>query len=115
ALGWIFQLHMSWPLLLPFVAVAFLARLREGARSFAGAAGMFAIGLLATGSLVLPTLISYGVHAGRGGTEENLLLHWRNPVTTLANTAGRLLSFASFEVRRFMVTAGRWQVPVDRA
>jgi hypothetical protein len=34
ALGWIMQFHMSWPLLLPFIAAAFFARAREGWRSF---------------------------------------------------------------------------------
>ena len=33
ALGWVMQFHMSWPLLLPFIAAAFFARAREGWRS----------------------------------------------------------------------------------
>ena len=105
AIGWMFQIHMSWPLLLPFAGVAFLARLREGPRALAGAIGAFALGLLATGSLVLPTLAASAAASGGGDIGQNLLLHWRNPLTTIANTTGRFLSFASFEVGRFIASA----------
>jgi hypothetical protein len=107
ALGWVFQIHMSWPLLLPFAGVAFLARAREGVGPLVRAGAAFAAGLLLTASLALPTYLAFRAqgHAG-GGTEQNLLIHWRNPVTTLTNTTGRLLSFASFEVGRFIASAG---------
>jgi hypothetical protein len=105
AIGWIAQIHMSWPLLLPFAGLAFLARLRAGAKAIAMSAAAFAIGLLLTGSLVIPTLLHDTLARG-GGTEDSLLIHWRNPVTTLVNTIGRMLSFASFEVGRFIRSAG---------
>ncbi len=57
SLGWIVQIHMSWPLLLPFIGAAFLARLREGPRALAASLGAFALGAAATGILLLPTLV----------------------------------------------------------
>ena len=33
ALGWLIQIHMSWPLLLPFTAGAWLSARHDGARS----------------------------------------------------------------------------------
>jgi hypothetical protein len=110
SLGWIIQIHMSWPLLLPFIAAAFLARLREGLRPFAISLGAFAGGTLATGCLLLPTFVRYGLSAGWGGTEHNLHLHWRNPITTLTTTTARFLSFASLEVPRFLATGSPRQV-----
>jgi hypothetical protein len=92
--------------LLPFAGVAFLSRLREGLRAFGGATAAFALGLLLTISLALPTFISAAELSGAGDTGQNLLLHWRNPVTTLLNTTGRIFSFASFEVGRFIASAG---------
>ena len=105
ALGWMFQIHMSWPLLLPFAGIAFLSRVREGARAFAGATATFALGLLLTISLALPTFLASAELSGAGDTGQNLLLHWRNPLTTFLNTTGRLFSFASFEVGRFIASA----------
>jgi hypothetical protein len=104
ALGWLMQIHMSWPLLLPFVAAAFVARGREGPRAFALAAGAFALGALGTGSLLVPTFVKYGLAAGGGGVTQNLHLHWRNPFTTLGTTTARFLAFASLEVNRFIAT-----------
>ena len=105
ALGWMFQIHMSWPLLLPFAGVAFLYRMRDGARAFAGATAAFALGLLLTISLALPTFIASAELSGAGDTGQNLLLHWRNPLTTGLNTMARIFSFASFEVGRFIASA----------
>jgi hypothetical protein len=110
SLGWIVQIHMSWPLLLPFIGAAFLARLREGPRALAASLGAFALGAAATGILLLPTLVQYGLSAGSGGTAHNLHLHWRSPLTTLTTTTARFLSFASLEVPRFLATGSPKQI-----
>ena len=55
ALGWVMQLHMSWPLLLPFIAVAFLARAREGWRSSGVAAAAFSGAFVLTAAFIVPT------------------------------------------------------------
>jgi hypothetical protein len=105
ALGWLAQIHMSWPLLVPFAAVAWLSDRSAGGRRLAAAAVAFAGGALVFGSLLVPTWWQYGLSAGHGGTLRNIHLHLVNPwivVTTLA----RFLSFASLEVNRFIGTDG---------
>ena len=102
AICWIAQVHLSWPLLLPFVFIALAARLREGARATTVAALALAAGAAITGSLLLPTVWTLGLAAGSGTTEQNLHLHWREPISTFTKTAARVLSFASLETNRFI-------------
>jgi hypothetical protein len=108
AIGWIMQIHMSWPLLLPFAAIAVhqgaTAR-REGIHRvvwfIAGAAG--------PALLLLPTLLQYGVRAGSGGSTSNLHLHLVSPDRLLI-TLAQFFSFASLEINRFIAidNAKRW-------
>src|SRR3954471_5657509 len=44
AMTWLMQIHMSWPLLAPFAAGAWIARRRDGVGALAGAAAAFAAG-----------------------------------------------------------------------
>ena len=62
------QVHASWPLLLPYAAGAWLSRWRSSARALAADAAGLVFGALLTGSLLLPTLLVYGMGAGSGGT-----------------------------------------------
>jgi hypothetical protein len=104
ALGWLIQIHMSWPLLVPFAAIAWLSG-RGGVRGLAIDALAFAGGLAIFGVLLVPTWLRYGLEAGDGGTLRNVHVHGVNPwvmVTTLA----RFLSFASLEVNRFIAIDG---------
>lgn len=103
ATAWVVQIHMSWPLLLPYAAFAWIAGRRSGTRSMAANALAFACGCLVIGALLLPTFLVYGLKAGGGGTLRNLRPHAVNPwiaVTTLA----RIFSFASLEIWRFIAT-----------
>jgi hypothetical protein len=105
ALVWLMQIHMSWPLLLPFVALAWISRRRDGLAALAMNAAAFCAGALLPALLLLPTLVTYGTNAGSGGVLRNIHVHWENPwiiVTTLA----RFLSFASLEINRFIATDG---------
>ena len=103
ALTWLMQIHMSWPLVLPFAALVWASRWRDGARAMAlNLLSLFA-GALAPALLLLPTLALHGAGAGSGGVVRNLHVHAVSPwilVTTLA----RLLSFASLEINRFVAT-----------
>jgi len=99
------QIHMSWPLLAPFAAGAWISRRRHGVGALAGAAAAFAGGALVPGLLLLPTILRYGLTGGSGGVLRNLHPHVVNPwiiVTTLA----RFLSFPSLEISRFIETDG---------
>jgi hypothetical protein len=102
ALGWVVQIHMSWPLLLPYAAFAWLAGWRAGARSMAIGALCFLLGLLVFGSLVIPTFLVYG-QGGSGGTLRNLRVRPVDP-SVAVSTLARLFSFASFEIWRFIET-----------
>jgi hypothetical protein len=103
ALGWIIQVHMSGPILLPFVAAAFFWRRREGPRALVAAACGFGLGVLTFGSLLLPTLWKYGLFGGSGDTARNFQWYWRSP-WILLKTVARFLSFPSLEVNRFVGT-----------
>jgi hypothetical protein len=101
AVPWVLQVHMSWPLLLPYIGLALLSRWSDGLRAVVWSTVATAGGLLVFGIFLVPTILDYGWETGGGGTARNLHLHWVNPwiaVTTLA----RFFSFASFEIARFI-------------
>lgn len=100
-LFWIVQIHMSWPLLGPFVLFALWSQMREGRRSLAAAVVGFVAGTALTGSLLVPTFWKYGLLAGGGGAHRNLTIQFESPVT-LVSTLARLFSFASLEIARFL-------------
>jgi hypothetical protein len=105
AVAWLMQIHMSWPLLLPFAALAWTSRRRDGATARAANAAAFGVGALIPALLLIPTLLTHGAVTGSGGVLRNVHVHWVNPwvvVTTLA----RFLSFASLEINRFIATDG---------
>jgi hypothetical protein len=103
AIAWLLQIHMSWPLVLPYVGLAVLARRQNGWRAMARDLAALAAGAAVPGVLLVPTLLRFGIHAGSGGVGRNLHVHLIGlgvPVTTTA----RFLSFASLEVVRFIAT-----------
>lgn len=101
ALFWVMQLHLSWILLVPYVLVAFYCQARKGAVEFLRGLGWFALGACVTGSLLLPTYLNYGLARGRGGTASAIVLNTEN-LTSLWGILIRVLSFASFEVPRWL-------------
>lgn len=106
-LAWMMQIHMSWVLLPPYVVTAFAAGLMRGGAGSraqrigwtARAAGGFALGAAVVGSLLIPTVVRYGFGAGDVGSTVQAQV--RSPLD-LVTTAARVLSFASFEVNRFL-------------
>ena len=101
---WVLQLHLSWTLLLPFAAAALAVRARrgEGLR----AAGAFAVGAAVTGSLLVPTLVVYGLPSA---ANTGIAVRF-NPSNAgaLVPVIARALSFASYEMPRFM-GPDKWQ------
>jgi len=105
ALTWLMQIHMSWPLLLPFAIIAWASRMRDGPRRMAVSAAAFAGGAALPAAFLAPTLIRLGANTGSGGVLRNFHVHAVHPwivVTTLA----RFFAFASLEIVRFVATDG---------
>jgi hypothetical protein len=119
AVGWIAQIHMSYPLLAPYVAIALFVASRQPSAMVTNVAAL-AAGGLATGAFLMPTWWQYGVFRGFGGTQANLRPHFVSPTVALS-TLARFFSFASLEVNRFVATDDgkrlvfferrRWLVP----
>jgi hypothetical protein len=98
-LFWAMQLHMSWVVLAPYALAALALQFREGARRGLAALAWFAAGAAPPAALLVPTYLKYGPGAGATGDSvrfnpENLTAFWGILVRTL--------SFASFEVPRFL-------------
>jgi hypothetical protein len=106
-LCFVVQMHMSWVLLPPYVIAAAVSLVARGpaapdagrVRPLAEAAGGFALGSALTGSVLAPTLLTFGWAAG--GADRVVAIHPRGPIDLLTVTA-RVLSFASFETNRFL-------------
>jgi hypothetical protein len=99
ALFWSMQLHLSWVVLVPYALAALAFQFREGFRRGLAALLYFAAGAAPPAALLLPTYLKYGPAAGATGQAVRF-----NPenLTALWGVLTRTLSFASFEVPRFM-------------
>jgi len=104
ALAWTVQIHMSWPLLLPYAGFAWLSSSwRNGWRAAASNTAGFVAGTAVLATLLVPTFLAYGLGGGTGGTIRNLLPHPISPRIAL-DILARLFSFGSLEVWRFLAT-----------
>jgi len=101
SLFWIFQLHMSWPILLPFILASFYCQYRDSGKRIWISFGYFFMGALTSASLVIPTFLKYGLKLGFGETISNIQLNLKN-LLRLFIVLARFLSFASFELSRFI-------------
>jgi hypothetical protein len=100
-LMWVYQFHLSYSLLVPIASVVLILAARE---NFAGALeglGFLALGTLLSGSTVIPTLLHVGPSAVAGSTASNVVFNPHN-LLQLPQVAARFLSFASFEIVRFI-------------
>jgi hypothetical protein len=100
-LCWVMQLHMSWVVLVPYALAALAFQFREGLRRGLSALLYFAAGAAPVAALLVPTYVKYGLSAGSGGTAGAVRLNAEN-ATALWGIVNRTLSFASFEVARFV-------------
>lgn len=100
-LFWVMQLHMSWVVLVPYALAALAFRFGEGVRRGLKALAWFAAGAAPPAALLVPTYLKYGLSSGSGGTGGAVRLNAEN-LTALWGIVHRTLSFASFEVARFV-------------
>jgi hypothetical protein len=103
ALLWVMQIHMSWPLLLPYAAYAAFARRRDGAVALLGYAAAFLGGAIVPALALVPTWLHFGGQGGSGGVVRNLQIHFVSPFIAVS-TLARFFSFASLEIVRFIAT-----------
>ncbi|MCA1621950.1 MAG: hypothetical protein LC795_22285 [Acidobacteria bacterium] len=99
ALFWSMQLHLSWVVLAPYALAALALQFREGARRGLAALAWFAAGAAPAAALLVPTYLKYG--PGAGATAGSVRFNPEN-LSALWGILTRTLSFASFEVPRFM-------------
>src|SRR6266498_2062395 len=102
---WIMQFHLSWVVLVPFVALSFYSRIKESGGRVFSSIMWFAGGAILPGSFLFPTFIRYGWVSGMGGTNETVGFNFQNllhHLNIVEGVLGRFLSFASFELPRFI-------------
>jgi hypothetical protein len=105
ALFWVMQLHLSWVVLVPFLAASVFFQIRERGTRALNALGWLACGALLMLSLLAPTFMKYGLSNGTGGTETMVAPNFGNAARVLNPVEGvpaRFLSLASFEMARFV-------------
>ena len=102
AMAWTMQLHLSWVLLVPYAALALYFQLRR--RQFSSLL-WFIAGAIVPATLLLPTFFHYGFPAGMGNTGDAMQINFHNALAALNPVEGvlpRFLSFASYEIPRFI-------------
>jgi hypothetical protein len=100
-LFWVMQLHMSWVVLVPYALAALAFQFKDGLRRGLSALAWFAVGAAPLAALLVPTYLKYGLSAGSGGTAGAVRFIAGN-AWALWGVVNRTLSFASFEVARFV-------------
>lgn len=105
ALFWIMQLHLSWVVLTPYLALSCYFQFRKAGRKALLPLAWLVGGAALTASLLIPTFSKYGFVQGAGNTDEAIRFNARNLLRNLnpiEGVLGRFLSFASFELPRFI-------------
>lgn len=97
---WIFQLHMSVVLLFPLIAFAFYFVIKnEKFKKISSIIFFFLAGCLIGALTLIPTFIEYGLFYGNSSS--NIVFNPTN-LEEIFTVFIRILSFASFEVTRFL-------------
>jgi hypothetical protein len=105
ALFWIMQFHLSWVVLVPYVALSFYFQARDLGGKVLSSIMWFGAGAILTGSFLIPTFIRYGFTASLGNTNQSVGFNFDNlsrHLNIVEGILGRFLSFASFELPRFI-------------
>jgi len=79
-----------------------LSSFRADRRVFAKTALGFLTGAALPALLLLPTFVAYGLFGGLGGTEQNAVYQFHNPLELFVTILARFLSFASYELPYWM-------------
>jgi hypothetical protein len=98
-LFWVMQLHMSWVILVPFLAYSIYAQWQAG--QWKGPLLFLVLGSLPMLALLLPTYWIYGVSSGNNIAGYSDFFN-RNNFGQGLTILARYLSFATFELPRFL-------------
>jgi len=111
SLFWIIQFHLSGAVLLPLIGLSFYFQWKASPSRFFKSSPWFLAGSAISGAFLLPTYIKYGISQGSGQTGTLLQWHLDN-IKSFFTILARFLSFASFEIPRFVGanTAERWAI-----
>ncbi len=105
SLFWIVQFHLSWVILIPYILLSFYFQFKNSGWKALKAMTYFAGGAILTGSFLIPTFVKYGLSGALGNTNEAVQFNYANLLkysNIVEGVLGRFLSFASFEVPRFI-------------
>jgi hypothetical protein len=98
---WVYQLHLSFVLLVPVLGAALLLLAARDLRLAASSAGWCTLGACVAGLTLVPTLVTFGPAAVARGTGASITLDWDH-LLRLPEVVARFLSFGSFEAPRFV-------------
>ncbi len=106
---WTIQFHLSGAVLLPLIGLSFYFQWKASPSKLLKSSPGFLAGSAVSGAFLLPTFFKYGLSQGSGQTGALLQLHPDN-LKSFFTILARVLSFASFELPRFVGanTAERW-------
>lgn len=122
---WVMQLHMSWVVLVIFALASLCFQFREQGWSARHGAAWMLCGAALPGALLIPTYLKFGLTGGTGDTPAVVVFNAENlkkVLNPVEGILGRFLSFASFELPRFIgnnylkrlsfVRANLWLAPI---
>jgi hypothetical protein len=102
---WVMQLHLSWVVLAVFALASLYFQFREKGWCAARGAAWMLCGAALPGALLVPTYLKFGLAGGTGDTPAVVIFNAENlkqVLNPVEGILGRFLSFASFELPRFI-------------
>jgi hypothetical protein len=101
SLLWIYQLHLSWVLLIPYILLCFYFQLKETRKKGKLLAPVlfFILGALICSGTILPTLIRY--NATTHTLKDNITFNFKN-FFNVFNVILNFFSFSTFEAEKFI-------------
>ena len=98
SLFWIFQFHMSWVLLVPFILYSLSCQ--RDLKTILASLFFLITGSLMSSLSLIPTLLRY-TEILLGGTEKNIVFNYQNSYEFLTILA-KFISLSCFEISRYM-------------
>ena len=103
---WIMQLHLSWPLLIPFTGISFIHHAKSGREArqykiFFQLMGWYLMGCLLMAGTLIPTYLVHDFSSSAKSLGQNVVFDLSN-VNNFFTILARYLSFACYEIVRFI-------------